>query len=172
MPYTRVDEVHRDPVDPLPVWESGITLRELSTESLDALLGAAGSDVEIPLVMVEIRHLGGAMGREAGVPNAVPGRNAKFSFWCLGPMFPGLDAIVPGVGRHMLDVMRPWAAPGRLMNFLGDSWSKDEVAACWPKDTYERLCAIKKSVDPDNMFRHGHALEPVITLPTQAGPAD
>ena len=172
VPYTRIDEVHRDPVDPLPVWESGITLRELSSEALDALLGAAGSSVEIPLVMVEVRHLGGAMGREPGVPNAVPGRDAKFSFWCLGPMFPGLDAIVPGVGHHMLDVMRPWAAPGRLMNFLGDAWSKDEVAACWPVETYERLCTIKKTVDPQNLFRHGHALEPVITMPAQAAPAE
>ncbi|MFL6238566.1 MAG: FAD-binding oxidoreductase [Actinomycetes bacterium] len=167
MPYTRVDEIHRDPVDPLPVWESGITLRELSSEALDALLAAAGSDVEIPLVMVEVRHLGGAMSREPAIPNAVPGRSAKFSFWCLGPMFPGLDKIVPGVGHHMLDVMRPWAGEGRLLNFLGDATSKEEVAGAWPKATYDRLVAIKKQVDPQNLFRHGHALEPVINLPTQ-----
>ena len=172
MSYTNVDEIYHDPVDPLPVWESGITLRELPSEALDALLEAAGSDVEIPLVMVEIRHLGGALGREPAVPNAVPGRGAKFSFWCLGPMFPGLDAIVPGVGHHMLDVMRPWAAPERLMNFLGDAWSKDEVASCWPAETYARLSTIKKAVDPGNLFRHGHALEPVISLPTQQGPAE
>jgi FAD/FMN-containing dehydrogenase len=167
MPYTRCDEIHHDPVDPLPVWESGITLKDLPSEALDALLAAAGSDVEIPLVMVEIRHLGGALGREPAVPNAVPGRDAKFSFWCLGPMFPGLDAIVPGVGHHMLDVMRPWAAAGRLMNFLGDATSREEVAGAFDAGTYERLCRIKKTVDPQNLFRHGHALEPVITLPEQ-----
>jgi FAD/FMN-containing dehydrogenase len=58
------------------------------------------------------------------------------------------------------------------MNFLGDSWSKDEVASCWSAATYERLCQIKKAVDPQNLFRHGHALEPVIDLPAQQTPAE
>jgi FAD/FMN-containing dehydrogenase len=172
MPYTNVDEIYHDPTDPLPAWNKGINLRELPAEALDTLMTIAGSSVEIPLVMVEIRHLGGALGREPAVPNAVPGRYAKFSFWVLGPMFPGLDAIVPGVGNNVLAAMEPWRAPGILLNFLGDGVTKDEVASCWPAETYERLCTVKRQVDPQNMFRHGHALEPVITLPSQAGPAE
>jgi FAD/FMN-containing dehydrogenase len=171
MPYTNVDEIYHDPTDPLPAWNKGFTLGDLPAASLDTLMQVAGPDVEIPLIMVEIRHLGGALGREPAVPNAVAGRGSKFSLLVIGPMFPGLDKIVPGVGTNVLAAMEPWRVPGILMNFLGDGVTKDDVAACWPSETYERLCTIKRQVDPQNLFRHGHALEPVITLPTQQVPA-
>lgn len=48
-----------DPTDSMPVWERGATLRELPAEAVDELLAAAGPGVEVPLIMVEVRHLGG-----------------------------------------------------------------------------------------------------------------
>ena len=113
MPYTGVDEIYHDPVDPLPVWESGLVLNDLPADAIDKLLEVAGPGVDIPLVMAEVRHLGGALGRQPEHPNAVAGRDAAFTFWCLGPMFPGLDAIVPGVGHATLAAMRPRAASPR-----------------------------------------------------------
>jgi UDP-N-acetylenolpyruvoylglucosamine reductase len=58
-----MDSIHVDPVDPLPAWEKGMGLAELSAEAVDALLATAGPQLDIPLIMVEVRQLGGALGR-------------------------------------------------------------------------------------------------------------
>jgi FAD/FMN-containing dehydrogenase len=172
MPYTDADEIYHDPVDPLPVWESGVLLRELPAAGIEKILEIAGPGVDFPIVMVEIRHLGGALGRRPEHANAVAGRDGAFSFWVLGPMFPGLDAIVPGIGYGLLAGMQEWATKGSLLNFLGDRTKKEHVAACWTPEVYARLCSIKKAVDPDNMFRFGHALDPVVVVPDQVTPTD
>ena len=72
-----MDAIHMDPVDPMPAWEKGMLLTDLPEEAVDALLAAAGPQLEIPLIMAEIRLMGGALGRPAKVPNAVAGRERR-----------------------------------------------------------------------------------------------
>ncbi|MDN5751387.1 MAG: FAD-binding oxidoreductase, partial [Pseudonocardia sp.] len=50
MPYAAVDSIHMDPVDPMPIWERGATLRELPAAAVEELLAAAGPGVEVPLM--------------------------------------------------------------------------------------------------------------------------
>jgi hypothetical protein len=107
--------------------------------------------------MVEVRQLGGAMGRPAPVPNAVTGRSAPWSLFVLGPMGPGLTEVVPQVGRGVLAALAPWTTPGALVNFLGDVSGPDEVLAAWEPEARERLLAVKRAVDPDDVFSGGHA---------------
>jgi hypothetical protein len=172
MPYTRCQEIYHDPEDPLPVWESGLVLNDLPPDAIEKILEVAGPGVDFPIVMAEVRHLGGALARMPESPNAVAGRDAAFTWWVLGPMFPGLEAIVPGIGYGLLDALKPWAASGSLLNFLGDRTAKEQVAECWSPEVYERLMSIKRTVDPANLFRFGHALEPVLVVPEQAPPTE
>ena len=72
---------------------------ELSAETVDALLAAAGPGVEIPLMMVELRQLGGALSRQPQVPNAVAGRDVPWELFVLGPAVPELAQVVPA-GRQ------------------------------------------------------------------------
>ena len=153
-----MDSIHMDPVDPVPAWEKGQLLTGLPEEAVDALLAVAGPQAEIPLMMVEIRLLGGALGRPAKVPNAVPGRDAAFSMFALGPGVPELAGIVPAVGRAVLGALGPWKAPSSLINFLGDVSGPEEVAAAYPPGVYERLAEVKAAVDPDRVFSFGHAI--------------
>lgn len=152
-----MDSIHMDPVDPLPAWEKGQLLTELPEEAVDALLAVAGPQVDIPLMMVEIRLMGGALGRPAKVPNAVPGRDAAFSIFALGPGVPELAEVVPAVGRAVLGALGPWKAAGSLINFLGDVSLPDEVAAAYPPGVYERLAQVKAAVDSSRVFSFGHA---------------
>jgi hypothetical protein len=153
-----MDAIHMDPVDPLPAWEKGQLLTDLPEEAVDALLAVAGPQAEIPLMMVEIRLLGGALGRPAKVPNAVPGRDAAFSMFTLGPGVPELAEVVPVVGRAVLGALGPWKSPSSLINFLGDVSGPEEVAAAYPPGVYERLAEVKAAVDPDRVFSFGHAI--------------
>jgi FAD/FMN-containing dehydrogenase len=157
VPFAAVDAIHMDPVDPMPVWERGATLRELPAEAVDTLLAAAGPGVEVPLVMVELRHLGGAVARPARVPNAVAGRGAAFTLFALGPMAGPLAETVPAITQSVVDRMAPWAARGALLNFLGSA-GPDRVRRLWDDADLGRLLAVKLRVDPGNVFSTGPAL--------------
>jgi hypothetical protein len=153
-----MDSIHMDPVDPLPAWEKGMLLAELTDETVDALIDAAGPQVEVPLLMVELRLLGGALARPAKVPNAVAGRDAAYSVLVLGPGVPELAQVVPAVARGVLAALAPWAAPGVLTNFLGDVTGPAEVLNAWPVDAQRRLVEVKRSVDPTGVFTFGHSI--------------
>jgi FAD/FMN-containing dehydrogenase len=155
---TEMDAVHMDPVDPLPVWEKGMGLAELAEETVDALLEAAGPQLDIPLMMVEVRQLGGALARQPKVPNAVAGRDAAWELFVLGPGVPELAQIVPAVGKGVLAALAPWRSAGSLLNHLGDVTGPEEVAAAYPPAVAERLRAVKHGVDPAGVFSFGHAL--------------
>ncbi|GAA2549382.1 FAD-binding oxidoreductase [Pseudonocardia hydrocarbonoxydans] len=157
MPYAAVDSIHMDPTDPMPTWERGTTLRELPAAAVDELLAIAGPDVEVPLIMVELRHLGGAVGRPARVPDAVAGRGAAFTLFALGPMAGPLAETMPAITQSVVDRMAPWAARGALLNFLGAA-GPDRVARLWDDTDRARLLAVKERLDPTGVFRHGHAL--------------
>ncbi len=155
---TEMDGIHMDPVDPLPAWEKGMLLEELTGETVEALLEAAGPQVEIPLIMAEIRLMGGALGRQPEVPNAVAGRSGAYSVLVLGPAVPELADVVPAVGKGVLRALMPWAAPGVLTNFLGDVTGPAEVLNAYPAETQRRLMAVKRTVDPAGVFSFGHAI--------------
>jgi hypothetical protein len=158
MPYSEADMIHQDPTDPMPFWERGRLLRELPEAAVDTLLAAAGPDVDIPLVLVELRLMGGALARQPRVPNAVSGRDAAFSMFVLGPLVPGLEEIVPAVGGGVLEAMSPWLTGTSQLNFLGDALTPEAVGMAWAPETHRRLLAVKAQVDPANLFCNGHAL--------------
>ncbi len=157
MPYSAVDSIHQDPTEPMPVWEKGLLLRELSVEAVETVLALAGPDAVSPLVLVELRLMGGAIGRQPRVPNAVAGREGAFSVFALGVLAPGLEEAVPQAVKALVSALRPWSAPTTLLNWLGAA-DADEVARAWTPENYERLHALKCQVDPTDMFRFGHAV--------------
>jgi hypothetical protein len=107
--------------------------------------------------MVEIRLMGGALGRQPRVPNAVSGREGAFTLFTLGVLAPGIEELVPTAGLGVLAAMAPWATGTTLVNWLGTA-TPDEVARAWKPEVHARLLDIKRAVDPGNVFRFGHAL--------------
>ncbi|MBW0117851.1 FAD-binding oxidoreductase [Pseudonocardia abyssalis] len=157
MPFAAVDSIHMDPTDPMPTWDRGTTLRELPAEAVDELLAIAGPDAVVPLIMVELRQLGGALGRPAAVPNAVAGRDAAFSVWALGPTAGPLAETMPAITQSVVDRMAPWAARGALLNFLGAA-GPERVARLWGDADRERLLAVRDRLDPGRVLAPGLAL--------------
>ena len=152
MPYTAVDAIHADPVAPMATYSAGVLLRDLPSEAVDALLAAAGPEIHAPLAAVELRLLGGAVGRPAATPNAVSGREGAFSLFTIAPMVPGLEAIVPAVVSTVLDAVEPFAAGTALANFQGAAASATEEYGAWPEADRARLQSIDKTFDPTGMF--------------------
>jgi hypothetical protein len=158
MPYAAADAIHQDPTEPVSAWERGRLLRGLTPEAVDNLLAVAGPDVDVPLIMVELRLLGGALARQPEVPNAVSGREGAFSLFVLGPVAPGLEEVVPAVGGSVFESVLPWLTGTAQLNFLGDALTEDAVGTAWTPEVHQRLMQVKERVDPDNLFCFGHAL--------------
>jgi FAD/FMN-containing dehydrogenase len=153
-----MDAIHMDPKDPMPAWQKGMVLSELPADAVDALLATAGPQLAVPLIMTELRLMGGALGRPAAVPNAVAGRSGAFSLLVLGPAVPELAQVVPAVGHGVLQAMAAWRAAESMINLLGEVSGPGEVLAAYPEGTRERLVALKRAVDPNGVFTFAHAI--------------
>jgi FAD/FMN-containing dehydrogenase len=161
MPYCQVAGIHNDPPVPLPIHEGSARLTALPEAAVDAIVSAAGPDADSRLTMVEIRPLGGALGREPEVANAVTGRHAAFQVFCAGVggpldapfIYADVDEIFRGLGR--------WQTAGGTLNYRGirDS-APDCVRETFGADVHDRLRQVKKKYDPENLFRVNHNVPP------------
>jgi hypothetical protein len=118
----------------------------------------AGPEANTLLIMVEVRLMGGALARHPRVPNAVAGREGAYTLLALGALPPGLEERVAEVGESILGAMAPWCTGTSLLNWLGATATPAEVARAWRPEVHRRLITVKRAVDPDNVFRFGHAL--------------
>jgi FAD/FMN-containing dehydrogenase len=55
--------------------------------------------------------------------------------------------------------MKPWAAGGAYLNFIGDEGA-DRVEAAFGPEKYAKLQALKTKWDPTNLFRHNQNIRP------------
>ena len=158
MPTTETDRVHADPDHPVPAHERGALLTSLDDATLEALLQVAGPASGTPALMVEVRQLGGALGRPGPWPDAVGARDAAFSLFAVGLLAgPGADVVGRAVD-DLVAALTPHCTGRAFVNFHGRLRSDDDRASCWRQDTYQRLQQTKRAHDPANMFRFGHAV--------------
>ena len=164
MPYTASAAIHRDPSDPVPSEHRGTTLRELPAEAVDALLAVAGPQATSPLVMVELRHLGGALARQPRIASAVPARDAAFTLLTRGVPVPPIAAAIPAAMEAVHAALAAWAGGSGLLTFLGAA-DAGQVARVWPEEVYARLRRVKAAYDPQEVFRQGHRIPPALGGP-------
>jgi hypothetical protein len=156
MPYAQIGSIHSDPVDPMPVLEGGILLQAFDAEAVDALLGAAGPAVDVPLVAVEVRLLGGAVARPPAIANAVGGRGAAYGLHVVSAPVPELfSQVIPATIHGVFDAMRPWQTGGSQINFFGSANDPATLERAWPPAVAERLRAVRAQYDPRRRFPFG-----------------
>jgi FAD/FMN-containing dehydrogenase len=161
MPYQDVAAIHAEPPVPLPVRDGSARLGDLPEAAIDAIVRSAGPDADCPLAIVELRQLGGALGRAPGVANAVTGRDAAYQVFCAGV---GGSLVAPFIDAGMDEIFRDlgqWTTPEGTLNYQGGRGSEpDSLRAVFGKDVFERLAMIKVAYDPENRFRVNHNIPP------------
>jgi FAD/FMN-containing dehydrogenase len=133
----------------------GFVERESVAEVLQ-ILAEVGTSPGSP--SIAIRSVGGAVARVPGDATAYAHRQAELMVATLvgGPVQvveaarAGVDAIWEKLGPHV---------SGAYANFLTTA-TDDDVAAVYPAETYERLAAVKRRYDPNNLFAHNHNVRP------------
>lgn len=158
MSYRDIDMVHMDPADPMPFEDGGVLLHSFDADAQAALLELAGPQTDSPLLMIELRPLGGRLARPSDGTDSVSGRDAAFSFIAIGLMVPPVAAVVPAAIQRVLAAMEPYSTGGTMVNFHGRPGDAADRARAWSPETYARLSVTKSTYDPTNMLRFGHGI--------------
>lgn len=140
-------------------WYSrGHYLPALGDAAIDTLLRHAGA-LPGEFTTVYLGAEGGAIGRVASDANAFPHRDASFSLHVFpGWKDPADDNDIMRWAREVHRAMAPHATGGVYVNMLADD-ERDRIGAAYDGN-YERLLALKRQWDPDNLFRGNHNIRP------------
>ena len=156
IPTPGICHIHMDPEQPVPGFGHHRALRELSDEAIDAWVSAIGPGSGTPLLLSELRHLGGALGRPDPDGGALSHLDAGWVMYGIGMvMSPEMgEAVSAGLDR-MHEAMEPWAADGGYFNFSDRPCDTDAIL---PPDVCSRLADVKRRYDPDGRLFGNHAV--------------
>jgi FAD/FMN-containing dehydrogenase len=162
LPYTETAVIANDPKDPMPAWRTTTMLKDLSPATIETVLRMDGIAGEAPVMVLEIRHLGGAMTRVPPASTSFSQRYAPFLMQTISPiMAPEQAEPVKRNTRAIAEALRPHSTGGVLPSWLGDGdFGAERTRAGFSAEHYVRLAELKRSYDPANMFRLNHNIPP------------
>jgi FAD binding domain len=148
--------IHMDPESPVPGLGHHALLRELPDEAIEAFAGVAGPESSTPLLLTELRHLGGALGRPDENGGALSHLNAEFALFGVGMlMTPEAGGPINAHLDRVSEAMAPWAVEGGYFNFAERPCDADEIL---PPEVCSRLADVKRRYDPDDRIVANHAV--------------
>lgn len=151
-PYTAIDSVHTDPLDPMPAFEAANVLTDFPAEAAAALLELTGAGAASPQVLVEIRQMGGATARPGPHDSAFCARDAAYALLTVG--IPGVGDV-EGHAAAVQQALRPWIGGHRMPNF---TFEADRLVDAYDDQTLARLRAAIRTYDPRGVIAIAYAL--------------
>jgi hypothetical protein len=157
VPVPALSHIHMDPERPVPGAGDGLLLDRLPSEAVDAITAVAGAGAAIPLLSVELRHLGGELARPRPENGALASVDAEYVLYAVG-MTPVPELVEPVMAQveAVKRALSPWAARQMYLNFA----ETHSAAPFWTEQAYRRLRRIKAAVDPADLIRANHPIPP------------
>ena len=158
VPPVALGMLHMDPPEPVPGASDHALLGDLPAEAIETLVEVAGPDSGSPLLSVELRHLGGAVGREpedAGALARIDGAYSLFGVGMAATEEMG-KAVVDALGRAR-ESFASWETGAQLSNFCERSMTKQPF---FTGEAYNRLREVKRRYDPNELFKPNHPIPP------------
>ncbi len=150
-------QLHMDPPGPVPGRGDGTLLGPITAETIDAVIAAAGPEVDSPLLSLELRHLGGMLAKGRMPGGAVSGFDADFALFAVGiTPVPEIVPVVEDAVTAVLDAVGPWATGGSYLNFSERPRSGDSLFGA---ETHARLREVKRAYDVGDVIRSNHPVE-------------
>ncbi len=156
MPASALQTLHMDPEEPVPGIGDGMMLDRLTPEAIAKLVDVVGPDS--PLLSVEVRHLGGELGRTSPDNGVLASLEAEYLMFAVG--LPMTVEIGEAIERDVALIQRAlarWDASRMYLNFAEQPRSG---LSLFGEDGYARLRRVKTEIDPDNLFHANHQVEP------------
>ncbi|HET7121468.1 MAG TPA: FAD-binding oxidoreductase [Solirubrobacterales bacterium] len=156
VPPPALCRIHMDPENPVPGLGHHRVLRELPDEAIDAFVAAAGPESGSPLLLTELRHIGGALGRPDPDGGALSHLDAGWVMFGVGMVMNQEMGEAVDAGLDRVDAaMEPWAAEGGYFNFADRPCDTDAIL---PPEVCARLADVKRKWDPDGRLFGNHAV--------------
>jgi FAD binding domain len=156
IPAPGLSRIAMDPEPPVPGLGHHAILRELPDDALDTFVEVAGPDSDSPLLLAELRHLGGALARPAENGGALDKLDGEFVMLGIGLLMdPAMREPITAHLDKLVDTMKPWAAPGGYLNYAERPCDVDAIL---PQETCRRLAQAKRSWDPDDIILANHSI--------------
>jgi hypothetical protein len=147
-------QVHMDPPEPVPGCGEGMLLTALPDDAIDAILAVAGPHVDCPLLAVDVRLIGGAIGRPdpaGGAVNHLPGQYLLYAVG-IAPVPPAQQQVAAALDA-LTTALRPWDVGRDYGNFRE---SPAPAERFYPTEVLARLHEIQRRYDPDRTIRAAH----------------
>jgi Berberine and berberine like len=159
LPTADLDAVSMDPVAPARAFHHSEMLRELTAEAVDTLVGLGTYS---PLIMLELRQLGGALSQPVGELSPIGHSNARFALTAVGPTpTPESISVVRAYMAYLAQAIRPHVTGTTYVSFLDlDGATPERVRAAYSSDDWARLVQLKYRYDPHNVFRFNRNVPP------------
>jgi FAD/FMN-containing dehydrogenase len=156
MTAAAVSHLHMDPEQPVPFASDATLLGELDDAGLEAFAGAVPQGT--PMLLGELRHLGGALARApegAGALGTLPG---NFSLFAIGVVTgPEAASALREALQSLRSAMAGYETGRAYSNFVG---RPVDPATLFAREDYERLQAVRAAVDPDGLMAAAHTIPP------------
>lgn len=152
-------EVFAEPVDPMPALEWSGMIGTLDHSVAAALVEAFVEGAALGLSLLQLRPLGGAIGRAVNAPAragvaGVPSGEALVG--ASGFVFdPAMAESVASAMHKVRDATAPHTIHGRVVTFLAPG---EDLGAAYAPADIARLRAVKRSVDPNGVIRRNRPL--------------
>ncbi|GAA1868897.1 FAD-binding oxidoreductase [Asanoa iriomotensis] len=153
VPAPAVARVHMDPEQPVPGGGRSALLDGLPPEAIDRLLEVAGPDAGTTLNVIDIRQLGGAVGRVAPGAGAAARFDGQFLLLAAGVLIGDMAKQTIADCERTVDAVSAWSRGRMYLNY--DEVGGDSSRGFDP-DVWGRLCRIRAAVDPDRLFQANH----------------
>ena len=134
-------------------------LDDLPDEAVDVLVGHATEPVS-PMSQILLIPGGGAISRVAEDAMAFGQRQAPWNTHYLSVWADPADTDTNiAYTRTVAGAMKRWTSGRAYLNFIGDEGS-GRVEAAFGPEKYARLAELKRTWDPENLFRHNQNIQP------------
>jgi hypothetical protein len=151
VPVGELGGVAAEPTEPTPVMEHSMLLQALDDEAIDALAATTADPATCPLMIVQIRGLGGAFAERPAGGGAVRPVAEPIQLWAGGvPVDAAVAGAIAASFAGLDGAIGRLATGHRMPNFTGEAQPN---AAGYDPATLARLRALKQSRDPRGVIR-------------------
>ena len=135
-------------------------LQDLPDEGIDIIVEEA-ERLPAPFGQLILAPIGGAVGRSGNGALALNTPDAPWAYFCLAMwMDPSENERNIAWARGFAEAMRPYGVGTSYPSFIEPDEGIARLRASFGPEKYERLVALKRQWDPENVFRLNQNIEP------------
>jgi FAD/FMN-containing dehydrogenase len=151
-----ISGLHMDPADPVAYDGLHQLVGELPAMAIEEIVRLAGAGSDSPLLSLEFRHIGGALGRSAPGHGALGALSGSFATFGVG-VVPDADSAAAVHERLAMlrDALEPYDVGWAFPNF---AMHTGEPSRFFDETTLARLRRVRAEIDPDGLFLAKHAI--------------